>query len=205
MRQRPAGPPLVALRKNILRSIYWYRLIIDPQGVWRKTWTGLCNKSGAFPVLQRIERAKRDLDPLFGMLVDIEINYLHELLNGCSLPVPGMEQFGLPSPKEAFAGRIIWKAPFAGHRADRVCIAPSVPGNSIAATLRAKNSQNACSARVLSFSAFDGFVQRQRTIPLRGVIHNRQRVIATHQTLARLLLQWRQQPRRVDELVGHIF
>ena len=84
-------------------------------GVRRISWTGLHFKSEAFPVLQRIERAKRDFDPLFGIPEDIKINYLHELLNGCSLPVPRMEQCGLQSPKEAFAGRIIWRAAFVRH------------------------------------------------------------------------------------------
>ena len=83
--------------------------------VRRISWTGLCNKSEVFSVLQRIERAKRDFDPLFGIPADIEINYLHELLNGCSLSVPRMEQCGLQSPKEAFAGRIIWRAAFVRH------------------------------------------------------------------------------------------
>ena len=47
-----------------------------------KTWTALCRQAEALSVLERAERAKRDLDSLFVVPVDVGIEHLNELLNG---------------------------------------------------------------------------------------------------------------------------
>jgi len=52
--------------------------------------------------------------------VDVGINHLNELLNRGALPVPRIEQFGLESTEEAFAGRVVRRSGFARHRAREV-------------------------------------------------------------------------------------
>lgn len=48
--------------------------------------------------------AKGYLNALFVIPADVGVNYLNELLNGCSLPVPGVEQLRFQSPEEALTG-----------------------------------------------------------------------------------------------------
>ena len=67
--------------------------LINSQGVRRKCWTGLRCKSKALPVFEGTERAKEDLDALFVIPADIEIDDLDELLNGCRFQIPKVEQF----------------------------------------------------------------------------------------------------------------
>ena len=86
---------------------------IDHLGVRTKTWTGLCRKPEAFPVFKGTEEAKGDLDALFVIPADVGVNCLNELLKGCGLPVPRVEQLRFQPPEEALTGRIVGRAPFA--------------------------------------------------------------------------------------------
>lgn len=47
------------------------------------------------------------LDSLFVIPADVGVNYLNELLNGCSMPVPRIEQLHFQSPEEALTGSIV--------------------------------------------------------------------------------------------------
>ena len=80
---------------------------IDPVGVRTKTWTGLRRKPEALSVFEGTEGAKGDLDALFVIPADVGVNGLNELLNGCGLPIPRIEQLRFQPPEEAFTSRII--------------------------------------------------------------------------------------------------
>jgi hypothetical protein len=75
----------------------------------------LCRKSEALSAFDRTERTKGNLDSLLVVPADVGVNCLNELLNGCGLPVPRIEQLRFQPPEEALAGRIIWRAPLARH------------------------------------------------------------------------------------------
>ena len=87
-----------------------------------KTWTGLCRKSEAVSVFEGTEESKGELDSLFVVPADVGVNGLNELLNGCGLPVPRVEQLRFQPPEEALTGRIVGRAPLARHRADQLRI-----------------------------------------------------------------------------------
>jgi len=76
-------------------------------GVRRKTWTGLCRDSQARPVFDGTERAKRDLDAFFVIPANVGVKNLNELVDRDVLPVPGIKQLCLQSPKETLAGGVV--------------------------------------------------------------------------------------------------
>ena len=68
----------------------------------------------ASPRLSRYSRGlsePREIDALFVIPADA-VNYLNELLNGCSLPVPRIEQLRFQPPEESLTGRIVGRTPF---------------------------------------------------------------------------------------------
>ena len=95
-----------------------------------KTWTGLCHKSKALSIFDGTEGAKRDFDSLFVIPVDIRVNDLDELLDGCRLPVPRVEQLRFQPPEEALTGRLSGEHPL--RDIERIsfalCIRESHPG-----------------------------------------------------------------------------
>ena len=71
----------------------------------RNSWTGLCRKSEALSVFEGTEETYGYLDALFVIPADLGVNCLNELLNGCALPVPRIEQLRFQPPEEALTSR----------------------------------------------------------------------------------------------------
>ena len=88
---------------------------VDRRGVRRNSWTGLCRKFEALSVFEGTERAKGNLDALLVIPANVGVNCLNELLNGCGLPVPRVEQLRFQPPEEALTSRIVGRTPFARH------------------------------------------------------------------------------------------
>ena len=71
-------------------------------------------------VFDRAGKAKRDLDPLLVVPTHVGINYLDELLNGRSLPVPRVERFRFQPSEEVFTCGVVGRAPLVGPYADEL-------------------------------------------------------------------------------------
>ncbi len=95
----------IAIAINTLAVSYMVRLLTPtetaPAEVRSKTWNGYA----VSPKLSRYsstEKAKGYLDSLFVISADAGVSCLNELLNGCDLPIPRIEQLRFQPPEEAF-------------------------------------------------------------------------------------------------------
>ena len=83
-------------------------------GVRSKTWPVSGFNSVPRSVPERNQSTEREFDPLFIVPADVNIELFHKLFECRSTPITRVEDFSFQPPKESFAGRVIWRAAFAG-------------------------------------------------------------------------------------------
>ncbi|TCR79576.1 hypothetical protein EV561_11574 [Rhizobium sp. BK376] len=89
----------IRLLNSILIRPFW--------GAYKNLDRFLSFASKTLSVFDGTERTKGDVDPLFVVPADVEINDFNELLDRCGLPVPGIEELRFQPSKEAFACRVV--------------------------------------------------------------------------------------------------
>src|SRR6516225_9796218 len=107
-------------------------------GVRRNSWTGLCGQPEAFPVFNRTECAKRDLDPFLVVPANVRVNDLNELVGADVARATESDEVahGAVRPRDVPARRHAGQ-PQADRPVYAICALPGIPSSNSSVNGRA--------------------------------------------------------------------